>query len=161
MSIEKNNITSTITILRILVGWHFLYEGIVKIYNPDWTAYGYLVTAQGPFKPFFDLMLGESIIPWVNILNMAALTIVGITLILGIYERLGAFIGIGLLTIYYLAQPSFPGLAQVNVEGNYWFVNKNLIELLVCVLLFQFPTGHHFGLSNLKKQSKPLKDEMD
>ena len=161
MSIDKNNITSTITVLRILVGWHFLYEGIVKIYNPDWTAYGYLATAQGPFKPFFNLMMGEAILPWINILNMAALTIVGITLILGIYERLGAIIGIGLLTFYYLAQPSFPGLAQVNVEGNYWFVNKNLIELVVCVLLFQLPTGHYFGLANLKKQSKPFKDEMD
>ena len=161
MSTDKNNVTLTITLLRILVGWHFLYEGIVKIYNPDWTAYGYLATAQGPFKPFFNLMLGEDILPWINILNMAALSIVGITLILGVYERLGAIIGLGLLAIYYLAQPSFPGLAQVNVEGNYWFVNKNLIELVVCVLLFQFPTGHYFGLSNLKKQSKSLKDEMD
>ena len=23
-------------LLRILIGWHFLYEGVIKAYNPSW-----------------------------------------------------------------------------------------------------------------------------
>jgi len=33
---------SMLVILRIVIGWHFLYEGIAKIYTPDWTSAGYL-----------------------------------------------------------------------------------------------------------------------
>ncbi|WP_350287611.1 DoxX family membrane protein [uncultured Croceitalea sp.] len=152
MTINQNKTTLVVTLLRVLVGWHFLYEGIVKLYNPDWTAYGYLATAQGPMKPLFNTLLHEGTMPWVDTLNMAALLIVGVTLLLGVFERVGAFIGIGLLALYYLAHPSFPGLPQINVEGNYWFVNKNLIELMVCTLLFYYPTGQYFGINSLKKR---------
>ena len=31
-----------ITVLRVLVGWPFLYEGIAKLSSPTWSATGYL-----------------------------------------------------------------------------------------------------------------------
>lgn len=146
---EKGNLA--IIFLRILIGWHFLYEGVIKLYNPEWTSFGYLATAQGPLKPFFSLLTGESIIGWIDTLNIIALLVVGATFLLGFWERFGAIVGIGLLALYYLAHPPFPWLHQLNVEGNYWFVNKNLIELVGCILIFYHPTGHLFGLGNLKK----------
>lgn len=144
----------SVVLLRILIGWHFLYEGIIKLYNPDWTSFGYLASAQGPFKPIFTALTSESIIGWVDGLNMAALIIVGLTLTLGFFEKIGAFIAMGLLALYYLAHPSLPWLAEVNVEGSYWFVNKNLIELVACLILFQFPTAQYFGLSRLFNNNK-------
>lgn len=144
----------SIVLLRILIGWHFLYEGIIKLYNPDWTSYGYLASAQGPLKPFFAALTSESVMGIVDGLNMAALIIVGLTLTLGFFEKIGAFIGMGLLALYYLAHPSFPWLTEVNVEGSYWFVNKNLIELVACLVIFQFPTAHYFGLSRLFAKNK-------
>ncbi len=158
---EKNpKIEISVTILRVLIGWHFLYEGIVKMYNPDWTAFGYLASAQGPFKSIFTAMANESIIGWVDTLNMVALIVVGVTLLLGIFEKVGALVGIGLLGMYYLSHPPFPGLTQLNVEGNYWLVNKNLIEIAALVLLFYFPTGHKFGIKNVRKQNL-VSNEMD
>ena len=144
----------SIVLLRILIGWHFLYEGIIKLYNPDWTSYGYLASAQGPLKPFFAALTSESTMGIVDGLNMAALIIVGLTLTLGFFERIGAFIGMGLLALYYLAHPSFPWLTEVNVEGSYWFVNKNLIELVACLVIFQFPTAQYFGLARLFAKNK-------
>ena len=146
MESNQNKVTVVATILRVVIGWHFLYEGILKMYNPDWTAYGYLASAQGPLKPVFSVLANDSIINWVDTLNVAALIIVGITLLLGVLERLGVLIGIALLAMYYLSHPPFPGLTQLNVEGNYWLVNKNLIELLALVLLYYIPTGQKFGL---------------
>ena len=90
----------SITFLRILIGWHFLYEGVVKVYNPDWTSFGYLASAQGPLKPVFQAMTSEAMLPWVDTLNWVALIFVGITLILGVFERAGALVGFGLLMLY-------------------------------------------------------------
>jgi thiosulfate dehydrogenase [quinone] large subunit len=147
----------SVVLMRIFIGWHFFYEGIIKIYNPDWTSFGYLASAQGPLKPLFTALTGEAFIGWVDGLNMAALIVVGITLILGIFEKKGAFIGAGLLALYYLAHPSFPWLTQVNVEGSYWFVNKNLIELAACLVIYQMPTGNYFGLERILIRKKAIK----
>ncbi|WP_197062593.1 DoxX family membrane protein [Muricauda sp. MAR_2010_75] len=149
-ALNKEKVNLVVTFLRIFIGWHFLYEGVIKLYNPEWTSFGYLATAQGPLKPFFALLIGESVIGWVDALNIIALLVVGATFLLGFWERFGAVVGIGLLALYYLAHPPFPWLAQLNVEGNYWFVNKNLIELIGCILIYYYPTGHFFGLGHLK-----------
>lgn len=158
MTITKSKweLKTTITLLRILIGWHFLYEGIIKIYNPDWTSFGYLASAQGPLRPLFVSLTDDAIIGWVDAFNYLALILVGITLILGVFEKLGAFVGIALLALYYLAHPPFPWLDQINVEGSYWFVNKNLIELVACIIIFQFPTGDYFGLRNIFSKNKQL-----
>ncbi len=150
---------SSIILLRIFIGWHFLYEGIIKLYTPDWTSFGYLASAQGPLKSVFRALTDEAIIGWVDGLNMIALIVVGLTLILGVFEKLGAMVGVGLLAMYYLAHPSFPWLAQVNVEGSYWFVNKNLIELVACMVIFNFPTSQYFGLARIFKKKKDIKTE--
>ena len=34
---NQNKITVWLfTFLRIVIGWHFLYEGIAKLFNPNW-----------------------------------------------------------------------------------------------------------------------------
>jgi len=48
-----------LSILRILIGWHFLYEGITKIFDPDWSAYGYLMTSDGFLSGLFKAMAGN------------------------------------------------------------------------------------------------------
>ena len=157
---NKWELKHSVILLRILIGWHFLYEGIIKLYNPDWTSFGYLATAQGPLKPLFVALSDQTVLGWVDGMNIAALLVVGITLIIGTYEKLGAFVGIGLLAMYYMAHPPFPWLMQVNVEGSYWFVNKNLIELAACLVIYQFPTSQYFGISRIfKKQKESIKTE--
>ena len=156
---EKCFINSMV-LLRLFIGWHFLYEGIIKLYNPDWTSFGYLASAQGPFRPFFIWMTSESMIGLADWGNKIALVFVGLTLLLGIFEKWGAIAGALLLALYYLAHPSFPWVDQLNVEGSYWFVNKNLIELVACIVIFQLPTSRYFGLQRIfnKKeiQNQPI-----
>ena len=50
-----------LVLLRILIGWHFLYEGVIKAYNPSWTSRGYLLSAS-ILKPFFNWLAGDSLI---------------------------------------------------------------------------------------------------
>lgn len=141
--------------LRILIGWHFLYEGVVKAYNPSWTAKGYLLSAS-ILKPFFTWLAGDGLISTINLLNIAGLMVVGISLLIGLKVRWGCLAGILLLAFYYLAHPPFPGLPQGPSEGSYWIVNKNLIEIAALLVIFQFPLTSSFGLENLfLKKIKP------
>lgn len=127
-----------LVLLRILIGWHFLYEGVIKAYNPSWTARGYLLSAS-ILKPFFTWLAGDSLISGVNFLNIAGLIAIGISLLLGLKVRWGCVAGMLLLAFYYLAHPPFPGLPQGPSEGSYWLVNKNLIEIAALLVIYQFP----------------------
>ena len=46
-----------LTILRIFVGWHFLYEGIVKLFNPEWSSASYLMESKWLLSGFFHCSL--------------------------------------------------------------------------------------------------------
>jgi thiosulfate dehydrogenase [quinone] large subunit len=140
--------TSAFVLLRLFVGWHFLYEGVIKLYSPSWTAKGYLLSATY-MKPFFQWLAGESMISMVDTLNIAALLLVGIALVIGFKTKLASILGIGLLLMYYLAHPPFPGYPQGITEGSYWIINKNLIEAAALMVIFLFPTSTLFGLERL------------
>ncbi|WP_282776917.1 hypothetical protein [Phaeodactylibacter xiamenensis] len=134
--------------LRLFAGWHFLFEGFIKFLTPGWTAQGYLMSAQGPFAPFFQWLGNDSLIGISDTLTALALSAAGLALILGIWEKAGAYIGMAMLAFFYLAHPSWPGIPAAGpAEGNYFIVNKNLVELAALGVLAYFPTGHLWGLS--------------
>jgi thiosulfate dehydrogenase (quinone) large subunit len=74
--------------------------------------------------------------------------------LIGFKTNWGSVIGIGLLVLYYLAHPPFPGLPQGPSEGSYWVVNKNLIEIAALWVIMIFPTAWAFGLENLLSKNK-------
>lgn len=141
--------------LRLLIGWHFLYEGVVKMYNPSWTAKGYLLSAS-ILKPFFGWLASGSMASFVDYANIIALLVVGVSLLIGFKTRWASVIGIGLLVLYYLAHPPFPGLPQGPSEGSYWLVNKNLIEIAALWVIMVFPTAWAFGLENILSKKTEL-----
>jgi thiosulfate dehydrogenase [quinone] large subunit len=143
----------TLVLLRVLIGWHFLYEGVIKAYNPSWTAKGYLLSAS-VLKPFFTWLAGESLISAIDFLNIAGLIAVGISLLLGLKVRWGCIGGILLLAFYYLAHPPFSSLPQGPAEGSYWVVNKNLIEMAALLVIYQFPLTTVFGIEGLFSKQK-------
>ena len=142
-----------LVLLRILIGWHFLYEGVIKAYNPAWTSKGYLLSAS-ILKPFFAWLSGDALISVIDNLNIIGLIAVGISLLMGIRVRWGCIGGMLLLLLYYLAHPPFPGLPQGPAEGSYWVVNKNLIEMAALFVVFQFPMTTVFGLEKILSKNK-------
>ena len=48
-----------LVILRLSLGCHFLYEGVWKITNPEFSAEGFLTSAKGPAAPLFYAMLDD------------------------------------------------------------------------------------------------------
>ncbi len=48
-----------LVLLRITVGWHFLYQGIAKLEDEDFTSANYLWAAKGPLGPLYRKMLPD------------------------------------------------------------------------------------------------------
>ena len=150
MNLTKSQSVS-LFIVRVLIGWHLLYEGIVKVQNPDWTSAGYLMNSKWIFSGFFQMLAeNPALLNSVDFLNKWGLLIIGIGLILGLCTRWMAYGGMALVLLYYLSAPPLIGLEySVPVEGNYLVVNKNLIEAAALLLLALFPAGQQYGLDIL------------
>ena len=70
--------SSLFLFLRISVGWHFLYEGVIKIADPKWSAEAYLRGSYGVFAPIFHfLSSGPGILSAVDFMNEWGLAIIG------------------------------------------------------------------------------------
>lgn len=131
-----------LTLLRIGVGWHFAYEGIAKLLNPQWSAAGYLQSANWVAADLFHSLAANP--KWLFIvdkLNAWGLLLIGIALMAGIFTRLSASCGVLLLGLYYLAHPALFGPSAPNAEGSYLIVNKNIVELLALAFIAVAPRG--------------------
>ena len=147
---------TTLVALRILIGWHFLYEGIVKLLNPYWTSAGFLVESKWIFSPVFTWMVSHpAVLKLIDIANMWGLIAIGLGLIVGCLTRMASISGALLLLLYYVANPPFIGYQYTApAEGSYLIVNKNLIELIALLALTFFPTGSIIGLDRLLFRKK-------
>jgi thiosulfate dehydrogenase (quinone) large subunit len=148
-SCNYSNIQAILLVtLRVLLGWYFLYEGITKIANPDWSSLGYLMDSKGPFSAVFQSMASNiQVVAVVDWLNMWGLTLIGLGLMLGLLTQLSLIFGMLLLLMYYMSHPALASLTYVMPqEGSYLIVNKTLIEIFALALLFVFPSGHVAGL---------------
>ena len=147
----------SLTLLRVLIGWHFLFEGFTKLLSsPAWSAQSYLIGSVGPLAPVFKAMaLNASYLEIVNLLNIWGLIIIGLGLFIGLLARPLKVAGIVLLALYYLAYPPFASLViNAPVEGNYWIVNKTLIEMAALFVLFLFPSSHITGIDRYFKKTE-------
>jgi thiosulfate dehydrogenase [quinone] large subunit len=142
---------TALVVLRLLIGWHFFYEGLAKLINPYWTAAGFLSESQWWFKGFFvSLAANPGSLAIIDFLNTWGLILIGLGLLLGGLTRVATIAGIVLLFLYYIATPPFVGYVySMPAEGSYLIVNKVLIELGALVVLLAFPTGALFGLDRL------------
>lgn len=147
----------SLTFLRVLIGWHFLYEGLTKLFSvPAWTAKSYLLGSVGPFAPAFKAMASHPGLLYIaDKLNIWGLILIGLSLFIGLFSKPFKLCGIVLLLLYYFAYPPFTTLiVNTPVEGSYWIVNKNLIEMVALFVLFLFPTSHITGLDRYLKLKK-------
>ncbi len=93
--------------LRIALGWLFFYAGFTKVLNPDWTSAGYLEAAK-TFSGLYHWLASPDIIPFIDFINEWGLTLLGVSLILGLWMRWSIPLGALLMLLYYLPILDFP-----------------------------------------------------
>ena len=152
-----NRIQQTaLVVLRTLIGWHFLYEGLVKLVWPAWTragvplgrfsSAGYLRSSTGPFADVFRAFADASWLPWLDLLMAWSLLLIGLGLMLGLFTQLACAGALALLALFYLSWLPTRGVYEPGTEGNYLLVNKNLVEAAAVFVVLAFRTGRIAGL---------------
>ena len=126
---------------RITVGWMFFYAGITKVLDPQWSAEGYLKGAKA-FTWFFQMLLDPSILPIINFMNKWGLTLLGLSLILGLFVRFSSLLGVLLMALYYIAL----GFPYPNPHS--YIVDEHIIYISVLLFFAAVKAGRVFGLDS-------------
>lgn len=129
-------------ILRISMGWLMFYAGITKVMDPAWSAAGYLRSAK-TFPELFRWFLQPEILPIVNFINEWGLTLLGVSLILGVFVRLSSVLGAALMMLYYFPALDFP---YPNMHS--YIVDEHIIYALVLLFFAAIRAGRYFGLES-------------
>ncbi len=149
---KKTNYTqaqlTVLVVFRLLIGWHFLYEGIAKLLNPYWSSAGYLLETKGIFSGLArSIVSSPAALKVVDFLNVWGLIAIGAALIAGVLTQASSIAGVVLLLVYYIFNPPFIGYTYTNpAEGSYLIINKVMIEMWALLVLIAFPTGKIIGL---------------
>ena len=115
-----------------------LEGALVKLATPEQSQ------AAASFKP------PATQIDQINTTTKYAMVILGSCMILGLFTPVAALGLVWFLAMFYFSLPPWPGIpSPPNSEGHYWIVNKNLIELLGCLVVASTPSGLWVGLDAL------------
>ncbi|MDR2774398.1 MAG: DoxX family protein [Tannerella sp.] len=158
----KNRIIKwVITILRIAIGWHFLYEGCIKLFADQWSAESYLNNTRGFLSGFYHwLAASPTMLQVVDFMNIWGLILIGLALFTGLCSRWASLFGTLLLALYYFAYPPF-GISLLGGDGTLYIVNQLFIEAAALVFLF-FHTERGYGLDEfIERWRKSKKNPAD
>jgi len=149
-----------LTLLRVVIGWHFLFEGLSKLFTPAWTSADYLLLSNWIFAGFFHWIASHAAVLGIaDFIVIWGMIFIGLALFLGIFDRVAAIAGMVLIALFWMANPPLTALDfGIPHEGNYLIVDKNLVEFFALLVLFFFPTGKYLGLAHLQKSNRVASD---
>lgn len=127
-------------LLRVSLGWLFLYAGITKVLNPEWSAAGYLKGAK-TFSGLYQWLASPELISITNFLNEWGLTLIGISLILGVGVRLSGVLGAAMMLLYY-----FPVLEFPYVGEHSYLADEHIVYAASLLVLAFSKAGRFWGL---------------
>ena len=104
--------------LRLLIGWHILYEGFSKLLIPNWSSANFLMESKWILEGFANWIISNpSVLKAVDFLNIWGLIAIGLGLMLGLFTRVAAVSGAVLLFMYYLINPPLIGLEDKDIDA--------------------------------------------
>lgn len=145
-----------LVLLRLAIGWHFLYEGLYKIFRTSWSSKTYLVDSAGWFADIFKAIANSpTALAITDTLNIWGLTLIGAGLIAGCLTRYASIAGIVLLILFYVSHIPFIGSSYMApMEGNYLWFDKNIVEICALIVTIAFPTSHIIGVDRFFYRKK-------
>ncbi len=154
-----------LTLIRLLLGWHFLYEGLSKLFASHWSSVAYLLESHWLLADFFHwIAANPALLKIIDLINVWGLILIGTGLFFGMFTRLASAAGALLLLLYFIANPPLVGfIGEATAEGHYLIVNKNLIEFFLLFLFAFFPQNWYYSFdhffSHFRQRLSPDKQE--
>lgn len=138
-----------ITVIRVAIGWHFLFEGLSKIMAGNWTASAYLSNTTGFLSGFYHWLANSPVLlQTTDVMNMYGLLLIGLALFIGLYVSAASVFALLLLFLYYFAYPPFGGSLIGASEGHLFIVNKIFIEA-VALFFILYSKEKGYGIDRL------------
>jgi thiosulfate dehydrogenase (quinone) large subunit len=132
-----------IFVLRVCVGWLFLYSGAWQILQ-NYSAAGFL-THVVTFHAFFANFATPAMLPYTDFLMKWGHLLIGLSLVSGLMVRVSGPFGILLMVTYHFAHMDWPF-----IENHLsLFVDYHLVYATVIVYLMAHNAGHVFGLDGV------------
>lgn len=133
---------SILVLLRLAMGWTFLYAGVNQVINAGWTSARFLSGAKS-FKAMYAWFGSPEVVPYVDFMVQWGHLMIGVALILGIFIRLSAGFGALMMVLYYLPRLDFPMVGAHN-----FIVEYHLVYALILVYLGLMKAGQIAGIEN-------------
>lgn len=132
-----------IFVLRVLVGWTFLYAGSWQILQNFDTAgfLNHVVT----FHDFFAHFATPTVLPYTDFLVKWGHLLIGLSLVSGLMVRVSGLFGILLMVTYYFAHMQWPFIE----DHTNLFVDFHIVYAVVIVYLIAHRAGHVCGLDGI------------
>ncbi|HVZ11383.1 MAG TPA: DoxX family protein [Candidatus Paceibacterota bacterium] len=127
--------------LRVALGWLYFWAGITSILNTNWSAAGYLNGAK-LFPDFYHWLATPALLPVTNLINQWGLTLLGASLILGLFVRWTTLAGIAIMALYYLAL----GFPHPNPHA--FIVDEHIVYIAALLVLNALNAGRIWGLDS-------------
>lgn len=127
-------------ILRITMGWMYLYAGISHILDTTFSSAKYIGEAKS-FVYLFQWFSNPQVLPVVDFMVKWGMTLLGVSLLLGLFVRISSYLGMLLMFLLYLPLLNFP-----MVGTNSYLVNQHIIYISGLLLLATCRAGHIWGV---------------
>ncbi|HWA64427.1 MAG TPA: DoxX family protein [Candidatus Paceibacterota bacterium] len=131
----------TLVALRIALGWLYFWAGITSVLNANWSAAGYLNSAK-LFPGLYHWLASPTLLPITNLVNQWGLTLLGASLILGLFVRWTTLAGVVIMALYYLAL----GFPHPNPHA--FIVDEHIIYIATLLTLNALNAGRIWGLDS-------------
>ena len=133
-------------LLRISLGWVFLYAASHQVFVPGWSVAGFLEHTK-TFNGLFSMFTGPVIAPIVSFIVSWGHLLIGLSLITGLAVRVSATFGILLMLLYWMAHMDFPYIS----DKNSFIIDFHIVDALVLALLIVRQAGQIWGLDSWAK----------
>jgi thiosulfate dehydrogenase [quinone] large subunit len=132
-----------IFVLRILVGWTFLYAGSWQILQHFDTAgfLNHVVT----FHDFFAHFAAPTVLPYTDFLVKYGHLLIGLSLVSGLMVQISGPFGVLLMVTYYFAHMQWPFIE----DHTNLFVDFHIVYAVVIIFLIAHKASHVWGLDGL------------
>ncbi len=135
-------------LLRVSLGWMFLYAGWSHVADKSWTSKGYLMSAK-VLPGFYHWLATPTMLPINNFVNEWALVILGVCLILGLGIRYVGVLSALLMLLYFLP------LGILHPNAHSYIVDEHIIYIFAFLALSALHAGHIWGLDGKMKPVYP------
>jgi len=134
---------------RLSMGWIFIWSGFDKLIT-DFSAGGFLVNAsRGPLNDIFiDMGTNQTALDVIDPLVIWGQILIGFSLILGLFTRVGAFFGALQMLVFYLA---------VLWPEHNPFIDDHFIYIGIFALLGALGAGRIVGIDSYLEQTETVK----